>query len=225
MADPRSANAKAFKLDGANYVVGIELQYVPMPSAPYECVKAEFIDEIQSNLSTVANLSVRDADGYETAERVWLAWPYPNVNYQDPETRGLPGNPNHQHMITSGFKPPAIGPLQMYVGDANGQPISDIIGGLGLPYNHHVCFNLIWKWRGVIVPPVEPGVDPDPQAEPIAPVGELADKSRWYLEESIRLYKANQAVRAMTMQLRLVDREAGLFYRLERALKAGWLTG
>ena len=56
-------------------------------------------------------------------------------------------------------------------------------------------------------------------------VGKLADKCRWWLEESIRRDEAGDAERAKAIRYSLIKLDGGLFYRLERALKAGKPTG
>ena len=148
MADPRSENAKKFKVDGG-LVTGIELVYREVEGSKYQLLKAELIDEKSAAGNTVAKYMVFDKNNLPSSDEVRLAWPWPTL-----ETSQLSGNPNSQHMITNGFDPAkTVGPLGMYVADKSGTPISDIIGGLGLPNNRHVCFNLIWKERTIAPPP------------------------------------------------------------------------
>ena len=64
-----------------------------------------------------------------------------------------------------------------------------------------------------------------PEQEPVMAVGKLADKCRWWLEESIRRDEAGDAERAKAIRYSLIKLDGGLFYRLERALKAGKPTG
>lgn len=67
---------------------------------------------------------------------------------------------------------------------------------------------------------------PLPEAEPMLPVGTLADKCRWWLEESIRQDEAGDTAYAQAIRYSLVKLDGrGLFYRLENALKAGRATG
>ena len=135
--------------------------FVPNPSTLYELIRVELISEADAGGATVANCTVLDKEDIQTGERVYLAWPFPNLT-----DKVLPGNANGQHMITNGF--PAhdgtIGPLALYVGDANGQINSDLIGGLGLPDNRHVCYRVTWRERGSVVDPGEPPVTTDPTA-------------------------------------------------------------
>ncbi|MCB0243722.1 MAG: hypothetical protein KDI12_09950, partial [Anaerolineae bacterium] len=38
-------------------------------------------------------------------------------------------------------------PLAVYIGDGQGNVISDVIGGLGLPGGRHVCYDLVFRDR------------------------------------------------------------------------------
>lgn len=139
MDDPRAENCKAFKIGTNNQVVGVELQYRELPSSRYKLALVELIDEATAQGNTVAKYTVMNEDGISVSEPVRLAWPWPELT-----TSALSGNPHNEHVITNGYTPPDLGPLAMYVSDKNGEPISDIIGGLGLPYNRHICFNIVW---------------------------------------------------------------------------------
>ena len=57
-------------------------------------------------------------------------------------------------MITNGYRPERgeLGPLAMYPVDNTGAPIGDMIGGLGLPNNHHISFRMTWVERGAAPP-------------------------------------------------------------------------
>ncbi len=140
--DPRAENCRAVAVDGAGKVTGVELRVVAQPGAKFELVRVELIDEAAAQGNTVATCVVLDANGVQTADTVYLAWPFPALG-----NVLRPGNPNGQHMITNGYNPPDIGPLALYVGDGAGKPISDIIGGLGLPWKRHVCFRATWRER------------------------------------------------------------------------------
>lgn len=157
MSDPRAENCKAYKEVGG-LVMGVELVYVPVPTSKYQLVKAELIDEPTNGVGgpTVANCVVLDKDNIQTGERVWMAWEWPGMK----DGHLLPGNPNGQHMITNGYTPPVLGPLGLYVGDAQHNPISDLIGGVGLPKKHHVSFRFTWKERGSTPEPPDPDNPP-----------------------------------------------------------------
>lgn len=142
-SDPRAENCRAFRMDGAGKVVGVELVHVPNPATPYELARVELLDEYAAGGGTVAKFQVL-AGGVATGERVYLAWPFPELS-----NRLLPGNPNGEHMITNGYDAAKgdRGPLALYVGDAVGGVISDVIGGLGLPNNRHVSYLVTFRAR------------------------------------------------------------------------------
>lgn len=169
MSDPRTDNCKSFVLDNYGLVTGVALEVRPMPSALYELVRVELIDEYAAQGNTVATCSVLDPTGIATAERVYLAWPWPSLT-----TTALAGNPNGQHMIGSKYNPPDVGPLALYVGNANAEPISDIVGGLGLPFGHHISFRATWRVRGAGQPEPE-GPDTGPVDATVVALERIAD--------------------------------------------------
>jgi hypothetical protein len=152
--DPRAANCRAFAISTDGLITGVDLDYLEQPATPYQLVRVELIDEAANGVGgpTVATCTVLDGDGLAVGARVYLAWPWPNLT-NDADHRGLPGNPNGQHTIVNKCYPPLIGPLALYVGDSNGQPISDIIGGLGLPLGHHVSYRATWRARNTTPEP------------------------------------------------------------------------
>lgn len=155
-SDPRAENCRGFRMDGAGKVVSVDLVHVPNPSAPYELARVELLDEYSAGGGTVAKFQVL-ADGVVTGERVYLAWPFPELS-----SRLLPGNPNGEHMIANGYDAAKgdRGPLALYVGDAAGRVISDVIGGLGLPNNRHVSYLVTFRARR----PEPPGPGDDSSA-------------------------------------------------------------
>lgn len=154
MADPRAENCRALKVSASGLVEGVELVYHPVPSAMYELVRVELLDEQTARGETVAACTVLDRGGLETGEKVWLAWAWPELK----DGKLLPGNVEGKHMIGSGYDPTqGPGPLALYVGDAAGNPISDIIGGLGLPWKRHVSYKAVWRER--VEPSNGPGGD------------------------------------------------------------------
>lgn len=144
MADPRAENCRAYHLDAGGRVDGVKLEYLEVPSSLYRLVLVQLIGEAEAAGNTVATCTVLDLHGVTVAERVYLAWPWPSI-----ANRALPGNPSGQHMISNGYDAAkgALGPLGLYVGNAAGNPISDLVGGLGLPNNRHVCFRATWQER------------------------------------------------------------------------------
>jgi hypothetical protein len=156
MADPRAANCRGFQLGPDGRVTGVELQYREVAGSRYQLISASLIDEAQAQGNTVATCNVVDANGLPVSAPVYLAWPWPGL-----DNRLLPGNPDNRHMITNGYNPPNIGPLALYVGDSKGNPISDVIGGLGLPLRRHVSYALVWRERAAAPEPEPPPDDPD----------------------------------------------------------------
>jgi hypothetical protein len=162
MTDPRAENCRAFHVDAYGKVDGVELRVEPWPDTDYKLVRVELIGEEAAKGQTVATCIVLDENGIQTAEEVVLAWPWPGLTAY----AGM-GNQNGQHMITNGFTPPAIGPLALYVGHGLLNN-SDIVGGLGLPFNRHVSYRATWRKRGAVTPP-PPDDNTDAPAD-LAPV-------------------------------------------------------
>ena len=152
MSDPRAENCRGLRTNQSGQITGVELQVRTNPDAPYELMRVELIDEAAAQGNTVASCTVVDVRGLPVAERVYLAWPWPDLT-----EKALPGNPHNQHMIRNGYTPPAAGPLALYVGDADGAPISDMVGGLGLPWNRHVSYRVTWMARDL-----DGGIPDDP---------------------------------------------------------------
>lgn len=156
--DPRTPNCRAFHVTADGKVDGVNLVYEERPATKYQLVYATLIDETQTQ-ATVATFDVLDTNGISITLPVWLAWPYPDLS-----NRVLPGNQQKQHMITSTYDAArgVTGPLALYVGDAAGNPISDVLGGLGLPNSRHVSYALVWKERATgsgTGTPVDPPVN------------------------------------------------------------------
>jgi hypothetical protein len=153
MSDPRAENCTGYR-EQNGLIMGVLLDIVPVPSTKYELVRVELIDEPTNGIGgpTVAWFEVLTKEGIPTAERVVLAYPWPDCsNVLNPGTAG-------QHMITNGYNPPNRGPLALYPVDGQGNVIGDKVGGLGLPFNHHVSYRATWRERG--------GTTPDPDPEP-----------------------------------------------------------
>jgi hypothetical protein len=158
--DPRASNCRGFQVDGAGRVIGINLVYVPVPSAMYELARAELIDEIAAQGQTVVTAVVLNADGIQVAERVMMAWPFPDLNAEG--SPAGPGNPQNQFAITSKFPETVIGPLAFAVYDVAGNLISDVIGGYGqVAGRGHISGRVTFRQRTTVVPP-----PPDPEPTP-----------------------------------------------------------
>ena len=161
-SDPRAANCRGFLADGAGRVIGIHLVHVPVPSAMYELVLAELIDEYAAGGNTVVTVTVLNSDGLVVAERAMMAWPFPELNAEDSPAGS--GNPQNQFAITSKFPENTVGPLAFAVYDANGNLISDVIGGYGQVLGRgHISGRVTFQQRTAVV---DPGPDPEPEPEP-----------------------------------------------------------
>jgi hypothetical protein len=171
--DPRSENARAFHVNGAGQVDGVELCYQELPGSKYQLVQARLIDEASAGGNTIARFAVVDRYGTPVSENVYLAWPWPALG----DGRLLPGNQNSEHMVANSYSPPERGPLAIYVGDSQAHAISDLIGCLGLPFKRHVSYYLAFRERSGTAPatdtPTPPPVSPLPTPAP--PGGDLAE--------------------------------------------------
>lgn len=152
MANPLHENCQAFRTDSNGKVIGVQLGITTVPGAQYELYSVRLRNEIEAVGQTIAVCSVLDANGINTGIQVRMAWPGKGPAF---ESSALPGNPNNTHMITNGYNPPAQGPLALHVG-AHNAPISDIVYGLGLPFNRHVSYDVVFRVKSVVV---EPGDD------------------------------------------------------------------
>ena len=161
--DPRAANCRGFQVDGAGKVIGIHLVHVPVPSALYELARAELIDEIAAQGQTVVTAVVVDAAGIQVAERVMMAWPFPDLNAGGSPVG--PGNPQNQFTIASKFPESVVGPLAFAVYDVAGNLISDVVGGYGqLLGRGHISGRVTFRQRSAVVEPTpDPEPDPDPE--------------------------------------------------------------
>lgn len=140
-----ASNVKHFQTDNQGRVVGVQLGIHTLSDTKYQVYRVELIDEIEANGQTVAYCSVLDRNNVSLNTPVRMAWPW--GEYPNWHNSGMPGNPHNQHMITEGYKPPNLGPYALFVGPQDA-PISDIVYGLGLPFNRHVSFNIVFKERG-----------------------------------------------------------------------------
>jgi hypothetical protein len=163
MNDPRNENARQFTTEGGK-VTGVELAYIPVAASKWELIQATLIDEVGAQGTTIARVMVKDKDGIDAQVACYLGWPW--KNWQAPaafENKLLPGNVKYpyEHVISNGYEAPGSqGPLAIYIGDQQGNVMSDVIGGLGLPHKHHVSFHLVFRERstsGVVpIPVIQP---------------------------------------------------------------------
>lgn len=109
----------------------------------------------------------------------------------------------------------------LWLVDAGGQRISEIAafatdgpGGVGNQ------LGVDWRARQPITPQPEPAVEVLPSAETATDAATLAEKVRWWFEESVRQRQAGNAARSAAIATDLV-RPDGLLYRLEAVLQTG----
>lgn len=155
MIDPRSENCKRFSMDSSGKITGVELGITEIPNAKYRVYSVSLIDENSANGQTVATCQVLDKRGISTGEQVRLTWAGTKPPFSN---SGLSGSGNNVHVIVNGYKPPEIGPLALHVGGFNA-PTSDIVYGLGLPFKHHVSFNVVFMEKSDTDIPMTP--DPE----------------------------------------------------------------
>jgi len=154
-------NTQNFMLDNSGKVIGIDLAVIPIPGSTYECVGVRLVPETEAQGQNIATIMVLDEDNTPKSAPVYLGWPFDGTTRLT--NRSLPGNQNYpaQHVISNSFDPKSMrGPLAVYVGGADGNIVSDVVGGLGLPYGHHISFHVTFRERaaGVVTPAVMPDV-------------------------------------------------------------------
>jgi len=173
--DPRAQNCRAFHVNQAGKVDGVELVWTPIPSAQYACVLAELIDEEQAQGNCTVTVEVLNQAGIKTAERTLMTWPYGEVQSEDAPIG--PGNPNNQFTAESVYpSKKGVGPLGFFVGDKDKQPISDFIWGYGLPDNRHVSGHVVFQERGKVVEPDDPE---EPEMDYATLEEALHDEAEW----------------------------------------------
>jgi hypothetical protein len=175
MLDPRLDNCRQYRMDAAGKVVAVGLDWMPEPAARFRLARVRLLDEYEAQGKTVATVSVydkdgqllpvRDGEGRLLPVRVGLGFPY--EGYVSFRHVIWPGNDKVpvEHMIVNGYVPPDRGPLGIAVYDGEGRLISDVVGGLGLPLNHHVSYEVVYVERVEEIPeipeePEEPGEPP-----------------------------------------------------------------
>jgi hypothetical protein len=152
--DPRAENCRRYALNAEGKVIGVELVYYPNPIAEYELLSAVLVDETQSGDSHIAKVIGEFGSG----AYLWMAWPHGNWAKETPFADHIPpGNPNQEFIISNPYQPPVQGWTPcIYIGDAEGNVHSDVIGNIALPGGRHVSYRLTFSRRSdVIVPPYQ----------------------------------------------------------------------
>lgn len=148
-------NCKAYSQDSTGLVTGVLLGITPIATGNYELYSVALRAEGSPGAADrVARCQVLDKNLVRTQLNVRMAWPGKQPPFQG---SGLPGNAENTHVIVNGYNPPNTGPLCLFVGEQD-SPDSDILWGLGLPYNHHVSFDIVFAQKGAGT-----GTTPDPR--------------------------------------------------------------
>ena len=163
-ANPLAENCRQNRVEGAGKVVGVELDFFSLPQTQYRMVSARLRDEYAAQGRTVARVSVRDRQGRLVHEQVGLGYPYSGEFVFEHVI--FPGSDQVpvEHVIANAYAPPDKGPLGIAV-YREGKLISDVAAGLGLPYGHHVSFEIEFQERGEGTAPPD-GVDDTDTAPP-----------------------------------------------------------
>ena len=163
VTDPRAENCRKFEQYPDGKIKSVELVIKKVPNAKYRVGNVRLIDEIEAQNSRNATAYVVNEKGIPLGITVSLAWPWPALH-----TFALPGNPNNQHPVENRYDPPNLGPLALCIREGD-TIVSDIIGGIGLPFKHHVSFSatFILNETPEPVPPVTPLPPVDTTAEAI----------------------------------------------------------
>lgn len=124
-------NTKQFKMENGK-VKGVELFITDVPNQEYIVSHLRLKDEEEANGKTIAYC--------ESAGRkdFYLAWPW-RQGYTSFKNKVPTGGSQGEHVISNGYNPPDFGYLAIHLGK---EPISQIVGGLGLPYNRHISFEI-----------------------------------------------------------------------------------
>ena len=141
MVDPRAVNCQQYTQTREGLVTGVELVYQERPNTLFKLLRVDLIPEAEAQRNTVATCLVVDSNGIPLANAVSLAWPFPDLT-----NFALAGNQQGQHFISNKYYPPSLGPLALCIRDGN-TINSDVIGGLGLPFGHHVSFRATFQIR------------------------------------------------------------------------------
>lgn len=161
MNDPRDPNCRAHSIDKQGLVDGIHLTiHTPQMPLLYDLISVRLIPEGEAGGRIVATTSVLDASGQPEKAEVALGWPYNGTinldgyEFAEPKREMTPLD----HVISRGFTPPNLGPYILFVGSRNNVQ-SPIIASMGLPYGHHVAFEIVYARAGATVPPPPSGVN------------------------------------------------------------------
>ena len=180
MKDPRAENCRRFAVENGQ-VTGVNLTYLPAPTAKYELVKANLVDQETARGQTVATVTVLDRANLPAQVQCYLAWhgtvgdtphasktPFCLATATSPTSTWLPVYTTPTPTTT----PTGAGPPAIFIGDRDGNVLSDVIGGLGLPGARHVGYQLMFRERGEEAQ--DPGDELGEDGDSPPPAGDLA---------------------------------------------------
>ena len=158
MATPLSDNCQAYRLDASGKVVGVNLDAYANPKTKYKLHSVALRDEYAAQGQTIARVTVLGQDKVQTQAKVALLWPYEGHLQEFPYSAVKDVFTPMEHMVMNGYAPPNPGPLAIAVMGDDGKVDSDVIAGLGLPFGHHVSYEIVFIERTArqIIDPSEP---------------------------------------------------------------------
>lgn len=149
MKDPRENSAKRVIVNNGK-VEGTALDILyPSYNTKYKLLSVSVLGEEQSKGQTIAKVFVTDTDNIPRQPNIRLMWPYTELANRTLRFANfaLPGNSNYpiEHVISNGFDPNRnSGPLAIGIYERN-TLVSPIVAGLGLPWNRHISFNIVYS--------------------------------------------------------------------------------
>lgn len=135
-------NTKKFGMYPGGKIKSVALQVKDIPGQKYVVSHLRLIDEVEARGRNVAFCSSTDGRG-----DIYLTYPFDSFNYFLSS-----GGGNSNHPITNGYSPPSRGPLSICLGNLCE---SQLVMGLGLPFNRHVSYEIVFS-------PVSDGNPTDP---------------------------------------------------------------
>jgi len=154
-------------MDGSGKVVGVSLSHFALPDSKYRLARCSLRDEYAAQGQTIARVTAIDKHGVPQRGRVALLWPY-NGNTDFGHSAVTNDVTPIEHMISNAYTPPNVGPLAIAILDDDGFA-SDVVAGLGLPYGHHVSFDIVFQERGADVDPTDDLDDDEHNDLPVVP--------------------------------------------------------
>lgn len=148
-------SCRGYKTDNAGLVVGVELEVIELKNALFTVGTCSLINEREAQGKITAYNNFRAGDNPNNEYKVALCYPISrDGRFQNIL---LPGNSRNEHPIINSYNPTGKGFLSLCVIDKDKKVVSDILYGLGLPFNRHVGFNVVWEKKDT---PIDPSDDP-----------------------------------------------------------------